>query len=128
MFPFDDGKKLEDYSQADWEELLEANFNEREDRLLEEVPASFYQSLPQELQKAYEYVANGGTDLKNMFRALAAAEEVKQLDVSSEEGQEDSGAGPGGDQSKEAQETRGMVENFEKTTITFTWSVRGDKN
>lgn len=89
MFPFDDGKKLEDYSQADWEELLEANFNEREDRLLEEVPASFYQSLPQELQKAYEYVANGGTDLKNMFRALAAAEEVKQLDVSSEEGQED---------------------------------------
>lgn len=89
MFPFDDGKKLEDYSQADWEELLEANFNEREDRLLEEVPASFYQSLPQELQKAYEYVANGGTDLKNMFRALAAAEEVKQLDVTSEEGQED---------------------------------------
>ena len=89
MFPFDDGKKLEDYSQADWEELLEANFNEREDRLLEEVPASFYQSLPQELQKAYEYVANGGTDLKNMFRALAAAEEVKQLDVSSEEGQGD---------------------------------------
>ena len=89
MFPFDDGKKLEDYSQADWEELLEANFNEREERLLEEVPASFYQSLPQELQKAYEYVANGGTDLKNMFRALAAAEEVKQLDVSSETGQED---------------------------------------
>jgi uncharacterized protein (DUF2267 family) len=89
MFPFDDGKKLEDYSQADWEELLEANFNEKEDRLMEEVPASFYQSLPQELQKAYEYVANGGTDLKNMFRALASAEEVKELDVNSQEGQED---------------------------------------
>lgn len=88
LFPFDDGKKLEDYSQADWEELLEANFNEREDRLLEEVPATFYQSLPDELKKAYEYVANGGTDLKNMFRALAAAEEVRELDPASEDGQE----------------------------------------
>jgi len=88
LFPFDDGKKLEDYSQADWEELLEANFNEREERLLEEVPATFYNSLPNELKRAYEYVANGGTDLKNMFRALAAAEEVKELDPKSPEGQE----------------------------------------
>lgn len=88
LFPFDDGKKLEDYSQADWEELLEANFNEREERLLEEVPATFYQGLPNELKRAYEYVANGGTDLKNMFRALAAAEEVKELDPGSPEGQE----------------------------------------
>jgi hypothetical protein len=88
LFPFDDGKKLEEYSQADWEELLEANFTEREDRLLEEVPATFYQSLPNELKRAYEYVANGGTDLKNMFRALAAAEEVKELDTRSSEGQE----------------------------------------
>ena len=89
LFPFDDGKKLEDYSQADWEELLEANFNEREEKLLEEVPNQFYQTLPNELKKAYEYIANGGTDLKNMFRALAAAEEVKELDPTSEEGQED---------------------------------------
>ena len=88
MFPFDDGKKLDEYSQADWEELLEANFKEREERLLEELPNSFYQSLPNELKKAYEYVANGGTDLKNMFRALAAAEEVRELDPSSDEGQE----------------------------------------
>jgi hypothetical protein len=88
LFPFDDGKKIEDYSQADWEELLEANFKEREDRLLEEVPATFYESLPNELKRAYEYVANGGTDLKNMFKALAAAEEVKELDPTSIDGQE----------------------------------------
>lgn len=88
LFPFDDGKKLEDYSQADWEELLEANFKEREDKLLEEVPATFYESLPNELKRAYEYVANGGTDLKNMFKALAAAEEVKELDPKTVDGQE----------------------------------------
>jgi hypothetical protein len=89
LFQFDDDKKLEDYSATDWEELLEANFQEREDRLLEEVPASFYESLPGELKKAYEYVSNGGTDMKGMFRALAAAEEIKELDPSTEEGQED---------------------------------------
>lgn len=89
LFPFDDGKKLEDYSQADWEELLEANFKEREEKLLEEVPASFYQTLPNELKKAYEYIANGGTDLKSMFKALAAAEEIRELSIETEEGQED---------------------------------------
>lgn len=89
LFPFDDGKKLDDYSQADWEELLEANFQEREKQLMEEVPQTFYHSLPDELKRAYEYVQNGGTDLKNMFRALAAAEEVKELSTESEEGQEE---------------------------------------
>ena len=33
MFSFDDDKKIEDYSAADWEELLEANFTERENKL-----------------------------------------------------------------------------------------------
>jgi hypothetical protein len=89
LFPFDDGKKLDEYSAADWEELLEANFKEREERLLEEVPASFYESLPQELKQAYEYVANGGTNLKDMFRALASTQEIKDLNPRSEEGQED---------------------------------------
>jgi len=89
LFPFDDGKKLDDYSQADWEELLEANFQEREKQLMEEVPATFYQSLPDELKRAYEYVQNGGTDLKNMFRALAAAEEVRELSTETENGQEE---------------------------------------
>jgi hypothetical protein len=89
LFPFDDGKKLDEYSAADWEELLEANFKEREERLLEEVPASFYESLPDELKHAYEYVANGGTNLKEMFRALAATQEIKDLNPSTDEGQED---------------------------------------
>jgi len=89
LFPFDDGKKLDEYSAADWEELLEANFKEREERLLEEVPASFYESLPNELKHAYEYVANGGTNLKEMFRALAATQEIKDLDPRSQDGQED---------------------------------------
>jgi hypothetical protein len=89
LFPFDDGKKLDDYSQADWEELLEANFQEREKQLMEDVPSTFYESLPPELKRAYEYYSNGGTNMKDMFKALAAAEEVKELSVDSEDGQEE---------------------------------------
>jgi hypothetical protein len=88
LFPFDDGKKLEDYSAADWEELLEANIKEREDSVKQEVPRQFYESLPYELQKAYEYVASGGTDIKNMFKALASSQEVFELDPATEDGQE----------------------------------------
>jgi hypothetical protein len=88
LFPFDDGKKLDDYSQADWEELLEANIREREESVKEEIPQQFYNSLPYELQRAYEYVANGGTDIKNMFKALASSQEVFELDVNTEDGQE----------------------------------------
>jgi hypothetical protein len=88
LFPFDDGKKIEDYSAADWEELLEANIKEKEDSVKQEVPRQFYESLPYELQKAYEYVASGGTDLKNMFKALASSQEVFELDTASEDGQE----------------------------------------
>ena len=88
LFPFDDGKKLDEYSQADWEELLEANIREREETVKEEVPQQFYNSLPYELQRAYEYVANGGTDIKNMFKALASSQEVFELDPNTEDGQE----------------------------------------
>ena len=88
LFPFDDGKKIEDYSAADWEELLEANIKEREESVKKEVPRQFYDSLPYELQKAYEYVASGGTDLKNMFKALASSQEVFELDPQTEDGQE----------------------------------------
>jgi hypothetical protein len=88
LFQFDDGKKLEDYSAADWEELLEANIVERENTVKEEVPKQFFDSLPPELQKAYEYMANGGTDMKGMFKALAASQEVFELTTETEEGQE----------------------------------------
>jgi hypothetical protein len=88
MFPFDDEKNLEDYTEAEWEELLIANFEDRENRLQQEVPKQFFQSLPKELQHAYEYIAQGGTDLKGMFKALASAREVTELDIESIEGQE----------------------------------------
>jgi hypothetical protein len=80
IVPFDDDKAIEDYSLSDFEELIEANFNERENKVRESTPQEFFQSLPEELQVAAKYVADGGQDLKGLFKVLAQVEETMQLD------------------------------------------------
>jgi hypothetical protein len=80
IVPFDDDKSLDEYSLNDFEELLEANFQERENKIRESTPAEFFQSLPEELQVAAKYVADGGQDLKGLFKVLAHVEETFELD------------------------------------------------
>jgi hypothetical protein len=88
LIPFDDDKPLEKYTVQDFEELFEANFEERERKAREEIPLEFFDSLPVELQVAAKYVADGGADLKGLFRTLAQVEEVRQLDPSEDNDQE----------------------------------------
>jgi hypothetical protein len=80
LIPFDDDKSLEDYTTKDFRELFEANFQERENAIRENTPKEFFQALPEELQIAAKYVADGGTDLKGLFRTLAHVEEMRDLD------------------------------------------------
>lgn len=80
LVPFDDDKPLEEYTTKDFRELFEANFQERENKIRQNTPREFFQSLPEELQVAAKYVADGGTDLKALFRTLAEVEEVIDLD------------------------------------------------
>jgi hypothetical protein len=79
LIPFDDEKSIEDYSINDFEELLQANFEERENKIRQSTPAEFFQSLPEELQVAAKYVADGGQDLKGLFRVLSHVEETFEL-------------------------------------------------
>lgn len=88
LVPFEDDKPLEEYSVKDWKELISANLEEREKSLKEQTPKEFFESLPQELQYAAEYVAKGGTDIKGLFRALSQVEEVRELNPSAPEHQE----------------------------------------
>jgi len=88
LMPFDEDKPLEKYTLQDFEELIEANFQEREKKIKESVPGEFFDSLPEELQYATQYLANGGKDLKNLFKVLASTEEMKELDPSNEDDQE----------------------------------------
>ena len=80
LVPFDDDKKIEEYTAKDFEDLFVANVNEKEKKIRQEIPAEFFKSLPHELQYAAKYTFDGGTDLKGLFRTLAAVEEVKSLD------------------------------------------------
>lgn len=84
IFPFDEDKPLDKYTMEDWKELFVANLNEKEKSVREEVPVEFFKSLPPELQYAAKYVADGGNDLKTLFRSLAAVEEVRSLDPEKE--------------------------------------------
>lgn len=88
IIPFDDDKPIEEYSLKDYQELIEANFQEIENKVRQQTPVEFFDSLPHELQYAAKYVADGGQDLKGLFKVLAAAEEVRELNPSVEKDQE----------------------------------------
>ena len=89
ILPFDGDDKVEDYKEEDILELLEMNFQNQQEKLEAELPQQFFENLPQEMQQAYQYIANGGTDIKGMFRALAVSAEVQELDVKQESGQKE---------------------------------------
>lgn len=81
LVPFDDDKPVEEYTTKDYEELLEANFQDKEAKIRQQVPIEFFDSLPEELKVAAKYVADGGQDMKGLFRALSQAEEVLSMDA-----------------------------------------------
>ena len=87
LVPFDDDKDLEEYTTKDFRELFEANFQERENKIRENTPKEFFNALPEELQIAAKYVADGGQDLKGLFRTLADVEEIIELDPADENDQ-----------------------------------------
>ena len=88
IIPFDDEKPIDEYTLNDFEELLDANFSEREAKVRESTPAEFFQSLPEELQVAAKYVSDGGQDLKGLFKVLSQVEETFELDPSEPSHQE----------------------------------------
>ncbi len=84
LLPFDDDKPIEEYSAKDFRELFETNFQQREEKVRQDVPVEFFQSLPEELQVAAKYVADGGQDLKSLFRTLAQVEDTMDLNPDNE--------------------------------------------
>lgn len=88
LIPFDDDKPLEEYTAKDLEELIQANLDETARQVRMETPQKFFESLPEELQIAARYVADGGQDLKGLFGALAQVEETRQLSLDTERDQE----------------------------------------
>ena len=96
MFAFDDydenKQSLDEYlgslGEKDIEDLWQANITNLKEEVAASTPQEFFQSLPEELQYAAKYVADGGQDLKGLFQALAATEQVRELDPTDEYDQE----------------------------------------
>jgi len=88
ILPFDEDKKLEEYTEADFKELFKVNLDQVEQKVQAETPKQFFDALPEELQYAAKYVADGGKDLKGLFKALATSEENKAISTDTERGQE----------------------------------------
>ena len=96
MFAFDDfdeeKQTLDEYlgglGEKDYEELWQANIDTLKQDVAAKTPQEFFESLPDELQAAAQYVINGGQDIKGMFRALAQVEEVRDLNPDQEADQE----------------------------------------
>jgi len=96
MFAFDDydekKQSLDDYlgglGEKDVEELWQANISNLKDEVASKTPQEFFKSLPEELQYAAKYVADGGQDLKGLFQALAQTEQVRELNPNDQYDQE----------------------------------------
>ena len=96
MFAFDDydekKESLDDYlsnlGEKDVEELWQANITNLKEEVASNTPAEFFESLPEELQYAAKYVADGGQDLKGLFQSLAQVEAIRELDPTDEYDQE----------------------------------------
>lgn len=96
MFAFDDydesKQSLDEYlgnlGEKDVEELWKANVDNLKQEVAAQTPAEFFQSLPEELQYAAKYVADGGSDLKGLFAALAQVEAVREMDPRDDNDQE----------------------------------------
>ena len=96
MFAFDDydekKESLDDYlsrlGEKDLDELWKANIDNLKNEVASQTPQQFFESLPEELQYAAKYVADGGQDLKGLFQALAQTEEIRSLDPVDDNDQE----------------------------------------
>lgn len=96
MFAFDDydesKQSLDDYlaslSEKDVDELWKANVDNLRQEVANQTPKEFFEALPEELQYAAKYVMDGGQDLKSLFQALAATEQVRELNPEDDHDQE----------------------------------------
>lgn len=86
--PFDDDKSVDQYTVDDFEELIQANIQQKLQQTAENAPVELFKQLPEEVQAVVHYALNGGQDTKSVFQQLSKAQETFDLDITKEEDQE----------------------------------------
>lgn len=79
-FEGEDNKKISEYTDEDVKELIKANIEYQTEQGVKEATQNMFDSLPPEMQAAFDYVQNGGKDIKGMFKALSETVETRDLD------------------------------------------------
>ena len=89
---YDEKVSLDEYLAKlpikDLKALTDENLKLKEETYKKEVPVQFYNTLSEDLKIAYEYEANGSRDLKGLYRALGEVRELRDLDPTKEDHQE----------------------------------------
>lgn len=88
LVPFEDDKPISDYTVDDFEELIQANIDNKVSETAQNAPVELFQTLPEEVQAVVHYALNGGTDTKAVFKQLSQVQETFDLDVAVEKDQE----------------------------------------
>lgn len=88
IVPFEGEEDLSKYKVKDHEDLWEMNLKKIKEDALEETQKNLFDSVSPQTRAVLEYELNGGRDLKSLFQALSASEQIQSLDISNEYGQE----------------------------------------
>ncbi len=85
ILPFDEDKKLEEYTIDDFKELIKCNVDE----MAKQANDDEFNTLSPETRALLSYERNGGKDVKEMMYAIASAKQTYDFDISTPSGQKD---------------------------------------
>lgn len=90
-------KPLPEYTTEELWEVIDLNLEHKQKEVAEQVPVEFFEALPPEFQTAFTYLENlrgakGGytpQDVQHILKVVTQAVNITNLDITTEEGQED---------------------------------------
>lgn len=85
---FEDAPNVEDYTIDDIEELIEQNIIQKVNQTAQKAPVEVFKKLDPKLQDVISYALSGGTDITNVLKNVARAQEVTELSLDKKEDQE----------------------------------------
>jgi hypothetical protein len=74
---------VDNYTAKDFEELIKSNIDHTRESVANETPEKFFNSLPEEMQLAYDHMLKGGS-LKDIVNVLSQSNEIRDLDITKE--------------------------------------------
>ena len=85
ILPFEGDKKIEEYTQDEWVDLIKSNVEE----MVKQSSQDELETMSPETRALLQYERDGGKDIKGMMAAIASAKETYDYDISTPQGQKE---------------------------------------